>query len=318
MKNTGMSKEEVLGKIKEKKDELSNLISDEGAAYILAKEYGIDLIKRKTYKLKIKNVISGMRNIEVVGRIVKIDPVKEFKTEKAEGKLCSFYIGDDTGVIRAVLWNDEIDKLAQFKEGDVVLINGYVIDNFGQPEIRIGDGGKIEKSDEKIASLEEIKQKFPIERPTRIYEEKEIKDLKEGDSAEVRACIVQVFSTSLFFFSCPECGTRLKEGECEIHKKRKPNLVISGIIDDGTGNIRMVAFRENAEKLLGMDAEKALEEANVSGYEKVLNRVPQGKDFIFKGYVKRNKIFDRLEFIVNEINEVNVKKEIEKMLNEIQ
>lgn len=317
VEHTGMSEEDVRRKIKEKKEELSNLISDEGAAYILAKEYGIDLIKRKSYKLKIKNVISGMRNIEVTGRIVKVDPVKEFKTEKSEGKLCSFYIGDETGIIRVVLWNKEIDKLSPFKEGDVIKIKGYVVDNFGQPEIRIGDFGTIESSSENIISLEEIKQKFPIERPTRVYERKEIKDIKEGDSAEVRACFVQIFYTNPFFFSCPECGKTLKEGPCEEHEKREPNLVISGVIDDGTGNIRTVLFRNNVEKLIGINTKEAIAEAEKSGFESILNKVPLGKEFIFKGYAKMNKIFDRLEFIVNEVEDVDAKKEAEKLLNEI-
>lgn len=318
VKATGMERDEVMKKIKEKKEELSNLISDEGAAYILAKEYGIDLIKKRSYKLKIKNIISGMRNIEVIGRIVRIEPIKEFKTEKAEGKLCSFYIGDETGIVRVVLWNEEVNKITQFKEGDVVLIRGYVVDNFGQPEIRIGEGGEISLSEEKVVSLEEIKSKFPIERPTRVYEEKEIKRLNEGDSAQVRACFVQVFYTNPFFFSCPECDRTLKDGVCPEHKKRKPNLVVSGVIDDGTGNIRAVIFRESAERLIGMKTEDALNEAEKSGFESVLNRVPLGKELVFKGYVKRNKIFDRLEFIVNEIEDVNSKKEVEKLLGEIE
>ncbi len=318
MKETGMGREEVMKKIKEKKEELSNLISDEGAAYILAKEYGIDLIKKREYKLKIKNVISGMRNIHIAGRIVRIDPVKEFKTEKGEGKLRSFYIGDETGIIRVVLWNEEVDKIKNFKEGDVVEIKGYVVESLGQPEIRIGDFGEMKPSQEELPSVEEIKTKFPLSRPTRVYEDKEIKDLKEGSSARIRASLVQVFYSSPFFFTCPVCGKSLKSGEvCDEHGQSQTNLVVSGVLDDGTGNIRAVIFRENAEKLLGIKTEDALKEANVNGYEKVLNRIPLGKDFIFKGYVRKNKIFDRLEFIVNEIEDVDVKKEIEKILSEI-
>ncbi len=318
IENTGMSEEEVMKKIKEKKEELSNLISDEGAAYIIAKEHGIDLIKRKSYQLKIKNIISGMRNVEVVGRIVRIDPVKEFKTEKSEGKLCPFYIGDETGIIRIVLWNDEVDKISKFNEGDVIKVKGYVVDNFGQPEIRLGNFGSIEKSDSKIISVDEIKKKFPIEKPTRVYERKNIKDIKEGDSAEVRATFVQVFYTNPFFYTCPICGKTLKDGLCPEHGKREANLVLSGVIDDGTGNIRAVLFRDNAEKVLGLTTEKAEELFKEGGRDKVLSMVPLGKEFIFKGYAKMNKIFDRLEFIINEVSDVDVKSEINKTLNEIE
>ena len=40
---SGMTEEEILSKIEDKKLELSGLISDEGAAYIVAKEIGLDV-----------------------------------------------------------------------------------------------------------------------------------------------------------------------------------------------------------------------------------------------------------------------------------
>ena len=158
---TKLTRDEIIQKIKEKRRELSNLISEQGAAYIIAKDFGIDLIKKRDYEIKISNLISGMKNIQTVGRITRIDSVKEFKTEKASGKLCSVYIGDDTGIIRIVLWNDEIDKLNGLEKGDVVRVSGYIRDNFGNPEIRISKNGGIEKiEDRNLPSVDDIENKF--------------------------------------------------------------------------------------------------------------------------------------------------------------
>ncbi|MEM5826049.1 MAG: DUF2240 family protein [Candidatus Aenigmatarchaeota archaeon] len=312
---TGMKREEILKRIEEKKRELSNLISDEGAAYILAKDLGISLIKRKSYDIKIGNIVAGMKNINVVGRITEVSDVKTFQRdendERGEGKLLSFFIGDETGVIRVVLWDDEIKKFRGFSKGDVVrIVDAYVRDNFGFPELRVSRG-EIElvtgEDAEKLPSIDEIEK---IERE---YTRYDISELEEGKYASIRACLVQVFDINPFFFICPECNEVVKE-ECEIHKKREPMLVISGVVDDGTGNMRIVIFRENAEKILGISAKEAFE-SNINVFKELHKSL--GKDFIFKGYVKRNKIYDRLEFVVNSVEDVDIKKEIERIEKEI-
>lgn len=312
---TGMKREEALKRIEEKKRELSNLISDEGAAYILAKDLGIKLIKRKSYDIKIGNIVTGMKNINVVGRIIDVSDVRTFQreenNERREGKLLSFFIGDDTGTIRVVLWDDEIKKFRGFSKGDVIrIVDAYVRDNFGSPELRVSRGEiELVTGDEakKIPSIDEIEK---IERD---YPRYDISELEEGRYASIRACLVQVFDINPFFFICPECNEVIKE-ECIVHRKRKPMLVISGVADDGTGNIRIVIFRDNAEKILGMTAQEALD-SNINVYNELQKVL--GKDFIFNGYVKRNRIYDRLEFVVNFVEDVDIKKEIEKIKKEI-
>lgn len=315
IETTGMKREEVLKRIEDKKRELSNLISDDGAAYILAKDLGIALIKRKSYDIKIGDIVAGMKNINVVGRIVEVNEIKSFERERGdergEGKLLSFLIGDETGIIRVVLWDDEIKKFRGFSKGDVIrILDAYVRDNFGTPELRVSRG-EIElvtgEDAKKIPAIEEISK---IEKE---YPRINISDLEDGRYANIRACLVQVFDTNPFFFTCPDCNQVVKE-ECEIHKKREPSLVISGVVDDGTGNIRIVIFRENAEKILGTSAKEAFG-SNLNVYNELQKVL--GKDFIFKGYVKRNRIYDRLEFVVNNVEDVDFKREIEMLENEI-
>ena len=55
-------------KIKEKINDLSGLISEEGAAHIIANELGIELLTMGKEKIKIKEAYPGMRNVSVVGK----------------------------------------------------------------------------------------------------------------------------------------------------------------------------------------------------------------------------------------------------------
>ena len=321
---TGMSKEEIERRIEEKKKELSNLISEDGVAHIVAKEFGISLVKRRVHTLKIKNIISNMHNVNVAARVLKKTEVSTFKrSDGTEGRVASLYVGDETGIIRVVLWDEETEILSALERGDVVRINNaYTRDNLGRVEIMLGRRGSIIKTDERLAlpSADEIEARFDYAKRVREYEPAMISSIKKGASARIRACVVQLFKTQPLFFTCPVCGTRLEANEnCKEHGKRSANLVISGIIDDGTGNMRFVAFREVAEKILNRTtAEVASMLSEGDAYERLFERANLGKDFIFLGYAKVNPLFERLEFVVNDIKDVDIVNEARRMLEEIE
>jgi replication factor A1 len=304
---SGLTPKEIRDKIEEKRIELSNLISEEGAAYIVAKELGIDLMKR-VKRLFIKNLIDGMRSVEIVGKITNIIE-REFETKKGKGKVAIVFLIDETGSIRLTLWNRELEKLKGFYAGDTVRVRGYVRkDNRGGLEFRVGRYGKIEKSSEEIT----VKDKKT--------ERSSISELIEGQNRIIRGALLQVFKSNPFFQVCPECGSRVKEEEgfaCQEHGnvEPRPRLVITGIIDDGTENIRAVFFGENAEKLLGMttDEAKRLMEKKME-LNALFDKIDMGKEFLLTGYVRRNPYFDRMEFIVSNVKNVNVRDEIRSML----
>jgi ssDNA-binding replication factor A large subunit len=317
--NSKLTKEAVSKLIEEKQEELSGLVSGEGAAYIVAREHGINLLKQSKRQLKVKNLLSGLKSVDLVARIVSITEIREFERNGKAGKVVNLTIGDETGVVRIALWNDDTDLVSggTLKEDDTVKIsNGFVItDNRGNPELRIGKG-TIEKVDEKIQVIAVPKnnelQKFTV--ATR----KHIKDVKEGDYVELRASMVQIFKRNMFYDVCPVCNSRLNNSECKDHGPVNPqfNMIVAGVIDDGTENIRAVFFREMAEKMFGMKTDAARElslkaTSPLDVYESFGNL---GKEFIFRGRVKRNDLTESTEMIVNEIDDIDVKKEAETLL----
>jgi len=312
---SNLDKQEVNRLIDEKLIELSGLISEEGAAYLVAKELNVEL-RREEDRLNIENVMPGMQNVDITGKVTRIFPVREFKTEKAEGRVCNIIIADKTGSVRLSLWNDEIEKLSGIEVGDVVNVRGYVKDNLGQPELRLGRKGVIIK----VEDRGEFDTVMKYERTAdRAY----IKDLAENMYCSVRAPILQVFESNIFYEICPDCKKRTKEQDdgfyCHEHGLVEPDygLIISGIIDDGTASMRAVFFGDAAEKLLGIsktEAKKLFDKKKK--LESVLSFIPVGKEFVFEGVVRRNNFFDRMEFIVNNVKSVDVKKEIEMLLEQ--
>ena len=105
-----LSQDEIQDKIKKKMDQLSGLISKEGAAHIIANELGIKLFEPGGKK-QIKGILPGMRNVTVVGKVQDVYEAREFSVGSRQGRVGNFLLGDETGMIRVVLWNDQVDNL---------------------------------------------------------------------------------------------------------------------------------------------------------------------------------------------------------------
>jgi len=316
-KKSGLNKEELERKIEEKQKELSGLLSREGAAYLVAKELGIEL--KETSFLEIKDLVSGMKRINLIGRVFKISEIHEFeRKDGSKGKVINIFIADPTGFVRLPLWDEKTNLIGnEIKLGDVVKIrNCFARENiFGDVEISLGKYGIIEKAEKDygLPSAEEMEKKFLRVLPER----KEIKDLEEG-VYEIRGTLVQIFKGEYVFPICPVCKSGLKENKCEEHGEVEPEhaLVISGIIDDGSGNIRVVFFRENAEKVVGIKASD-LKKMEREEREKIIKERLLGLELVLRGKVKKNKIFERFEFIVDEVRDLDVRKESKKIIEEL-
>ena len=82
-------------------------------------------------------------------------------------------------------------------------------------------------------------------------------------------------------------------------------MMCSVVIEDKTGNIRAVAFKEMAEKMIGIDTETAMnligetqDEAAPLAHAKK-NII--GNSIVLLGRVNYNDYNDQLEFLVNDI-----------------
>ena len=76
-----LSIEEIERKIAAKRAKLSDLVSKEGAAQIVAAELGINFDQER---MKISELVHGMRRANVIGKIIEVYPIREYNKNGKE------------------------------------------------------------------------------------------------------------------------------------------------------------------------------------------------------------------------------------------
>ena len=286
---SGLGKEEIERKIEARRSKLSGLISKEGAAQVIASELGISF---ENERLKINELLLGMRKVNTIGKVINLFPVRTFTTKKGEeSKVVNFWIADETANVKVVLW--DTNHIGMIEDGKIAVgttvevSNGSMRDN----ELHLGSFSNIKPSEEILGEVKTEK----------VFKEKHIIDFKVGENTSVRAFILQLFEPR-FFHVCPECSKKaVQEGEfftCGKHGKIIPEkrAVSSIVVDDGTDSIRAVLFHEALLKLGFSQLEDLARFAEEK--ENFL-----GKEMFFTGNVRNNKFFNNSEFVVEDVKE---------------
>jgi replication factor A1 len=299
--------EDLENRIKEKINELSGLISEEGAAHIIANECGVDLTPPSAADLKIKEIYAGMKSVGTVGKVVQKFEMREFQKGAGTGKVCSLILGDETGTIRVVFWNEQVDQLSGVNEDDILkLSNTYVRDNRGSKEIHMGNEGEIEVNPDGV-TIENVRR-------TADFERKKIGDLAGGEqNVEIMAAVVQVFDPH-FFSLCPECNKKVMDNNCVTHGVVEPvnSYVLNAVVDDGSGNIRCVFWKNQTSHLTGKEEEEMVSlKENPNLFEDTKTDL-LGEQFKLMGRVQKNEMFNRLEFSVQTVEKANPSEELNK------
>lgn len=220
---------------------------------------------------KINDLAEGDRDVSLIGRILSMgEPTQFTKSDGSAGIVRSMEIADDTGMVRASLWDDQAN--APLKEGEAVKIeNPRVNLRNDRVEISVGRTTLITKPKEdetSLPTLDEIQEK--------LYPSKKIEEIEEGDqNIKVTGEVVDIRGNKILFEMCPNCNKRVNYVDnayiCDIcgEEIEKPNMlmIIGLMMEDNTGTISMTFFRKSAEEVLGMTTPEAEEIIATTGDE---------------------------------------------------
>lgn len=283
---SGIEKSEIDRRVEAKRAKLSGLISREGALQVIAAELSISFDNEK---LKIDELLPGMRKVNFSGKVIRLFPVREFTTKSGDkGKVANIIVADNTSNIKVVLW--DTNHISLIESGAVG--EGIVIDiaagSMRDAEVHLGSFSEMKVSSE---AMDDVMTEKPVK-------EKTIGEFILGDKVKTRAFVVQAFDPR-FYEANKETGRKITEEELASGVPSEKKAILNVVIDDGTENIRAVMFHEMVQKI-GLtaydDVEKMAEQ----------KQALMGKEFFFSGNVKNNTYFNNPEMGVDNIEEINI------------
>lgn len=252
---------------------------------------------------KLSELKGGIQSINVCGKLMRIFPIKEFSSGERQGKLCNFQFGDETALLKATAWNDRAEIICNFNEGDSIeLINAYTKDGLSGVELNVGYRTIIKISSKKLPSVKEILKEH--------IQEKEINKLVDGENVLLNSTVKEIFPGKLHYLVCSKCGKKVSKENgatvCENCGEVNPsiNAIMSLIVEDDTGEIKVTLFGEEAIKLMQKTKEEFENEMKNKTSEMVVEEIKEtiiGKKISAYGYARENSFNGEREFIVKEI-----------------
>ena len=113
-----ISREEFERRVEEKMQECGDLLDDVTAAMVVVHDLGREHVK-------IRDISSGSTLSSFFGRVISVSPPREFTRKDGEkGWVAHLILGDETGQVRAVLWDEKAAAVAEIEPGDVLEIIG--------------------------------------------------------------------------------------------------------------------------------------------------------------------------------------------------
>lgn len=178
-------------------------------------------IKPRIEPYKVSEITRDMGEVNIIARIVDPGEAREFtRNDGSVGLVRSLLLGDETGKIRLILWNDHA-KMDLAQGETIEIINGSSRERYGQVEIQTGSYTVLRKSDRKVSFSEKITP---------------IANLEPG-----MVCSVSGYVTGL--------------GEVREFQREdgKAGRVVNIYISDATGRIRVALWGDHVRLIEGLD-----------------------------------------------------------------
>jgi replication factor A1 len=225
-----LTREEVLRLVEEKKREAEGYFTDEGAARVVASDLGVD-VPQKLFRSQvlIRDLISGLSDVTVTGRVIIVYPPKVFpRSDGTRGKVARLLIADESGMLKVALWDEKADlaEAGKIEGGQVVRFShGYTREGINvKLELHIGLRGDIQ-----VSPPEAVEREYP---PVTNFFQKIREITKEHMRVNVLGVVERVNPPSAF---------KRRDG--------KEGKVQRVQLRDESGRITMVFWDQKAEEL---------------------------------------------------------------------
>lgn len=316
IEKSGKKPGEIEKLVNDKVNELSGLVSIEGAIYIVANELEVRLDSEKPKKeanfQKIDKITEPKTPVSLQCKVIrKYDRVTFSSSSGNEGAVQSLLVGDESGIIRIVFWNDKTELVENIHEGDILKVsNAYTRENANSERIEIHYG---QYSDLEV-NPKRVKIEMPEYKASNIeFTHKKIADLEENERNIKLAGMITDFDIPRFYLACPECFKKVFQDDgtqkCAIHEEVKAIRVpiVNIVIDDGSSSIVAVGFRDKAEAITKSKADEIISlTENIEKYQNFSKKMI-GSKVELGGNISENNMTGEKQFLINQVLSLEIK-----------
>jgi replication factor A1 len=204
-----ISREEFEQRIEEKMQECGDLLDETTAGMVVVQELGRSHVK-------ITGLSAGSTLFSFFGKVISVAPPREFTRKDGErGWVAHLILADETGQVRAVLWDEKAAAVTEIERGEVLEIIGKHPSG-GKPDIIVL---ALRKSPCEITCASSVQPRFsPAERKeimARILflEEPRTITRKDGSQAMlIEGCIADATGTARIVSFAPDLFAKIGEG----------------------------------------------------------------------------------------------------------
>ena len=124
-------------------------MTDQGALFLIASDYGITLSEPLKVEIELKDLYAGAKEVSLKTRVLNLSPAKQFsRKDGSPFYLRTMTVYDTNSTASVKLWDEKanLPGIENLKPGDLIkIIKAYVKSDLdGSPTINIGSGSNIE------------------------------------------------------------------------------------------------------------------------------------------------------------------------------
>jgi replication factor A1 len=143
-----LTREAVERLIDEERAKAAGLLTREAAAHLVASALGVEGAGEPIEaKMRIGSLTTGLNDVSVTGRVIHIYPSRSFRrSDGSEGRVLRMLLGDSTGVVSTVFWDERAEQVEKSGIGPgriIRVLHGYTRERFGEVELNLGRRGAI-------------------------------------------------------------------------------------------------------------------------------------------------------------------------------
>ncbi len=142
-----LTRDDFRAKVEDKVTMMNGLCDSKTAAMLVASEFGLN------ETVKIRDMTGDKGNVVFIAKVISVGDIKEFTRDNDTiGRVVNLTLADDTGSIRAALWDEACDlvKIGDIKVGHNLKVKGYIKQGQRGLEVNVGKGGSIEHVEKEV------------------------------------------------------------------------------------------------------------------------------------------------------------------------